>query len=173
MAENKNAKPITPYTQRPVELFIQKSLERPYYLQDAFGSNLAPLTARAHFIKKHIKRNFVETFPDLSFARLAEQLKLPQKFLKQEGKSFESETARHSLLTELLEKRFCFVYQQDISRLIENPDAFDAFLAAYTAFLNDVGECEERPKGFPIRDQWVAFPRLDISWDLLFKMPAK
>ncbi len=169
LRENKNAKFMTPYTQRPVELYIQKKLERPYYMQDALGANLAPLTARAQYILKRLQLPFMETYPTLSFTRIAEQMGLPEKFLKQEGRSFEPEEARQAFLNMLIEKRLCFIYQQDILRLIENPDAFDAFLSSFTAFLSQVGECEERPRGFPKAEIWLQFPKLDVAWANLFK----
>lgn len=169
LKENKNAKYMTPYTQRSVELHIQKKLERPYYLQDALGANLAPLTARAQYILKRMKLPFVETFPELSFARMAEQLDLPQKYLRQEGRMFDHEEVRQTFLNVMLERRLCFIYQQDIQRLVENADAFDAFLAAFTAFLCHIGECEDRPKGFPKSELWVQFPKTEISWTKHFK----
>jgi hypothetical protein len=169
MRENKNAKFITPYTQRPVELYIQKRLERPYYIQDALGANVAPLAARARHILKCLGLPSVEVFPDLSFVRLAEQLGLPAKFLRAEARSFEPEEARRLFLSALMERRLCFIYQQDIQRLIDNADAFDAFLTSFTAFLSRIGECEERPRGFPKKEIWIQFPKTKISWSRFFK----
>lgn len=167
--ENKNAKYFTPYTQRPVELHIQRNLERPYYLQDALGANLAPLTARLHHLKSRRNFSWVEVFPELSYVRLGEQLELPPKFLKQEGRAFEQDEARQVFLTSLLNRRLCFIYQQDIQRLIDNGDAFDAFLSAFTAFLGAVGECEKPPKDFPSSETWIQFPKTRVSWETLFK----
>ena len=164
LKENKNAKFITPYTQRPVELYIQKKLERPYFLQDALGANLAPLTARAQHILRRLRLPAVEVFPDLSFARLGEQFQLPAKYLRQEDRNFDQSDARQAFLAAILERRICFIYQQDIQRLIENADAFDAFLASFTAFLSGVGQCEDVPKGFPKGEVWVEFPVEQVNW---------
>jgi hypothetical protein len=169
LKENKNAKPITPYTQRSVELYIQRKLERPYHLQDALGANLAPLAARAEYILKRLSFPTVEVFPELSFSRIAEQIKIPQKYIKQEIRSFEQDESRQVFLQTLLEKKLCFIYQQDIQRLIDNPDAFDAFLCAFTAFLSRVGECEDRPSAFPKNELWIQFPKTEISWPNLFR----
>jgi hypothetical protein len=52
-----------------------------------------------------------------------------------------------------------FLYQQDIQKLIDNSDAFDAFLCGLTAYLLDLGKCEPRPKNFPKTESWIAIPR--------------
>ena len=46
---------FTPYTERCVEQYLQTELEEPFHLSHAMGSNLAPLTARAHFISRRLK----------------------------------------------------------------------------------------------------------------------
>jgi len=169
LRENKNTKFFTPYTQRPIELYIQRKLERPYYLQDALGANLAPLTARAQHILKRLKAKAIEVYPDLSFSRLGQQLHLPQKFLKQENRALDKDESRQVFLQSILNRGLCFIYQQDIQRLIDNPDAFDAFIAAFTGFLHRIGECEERPKDFPKSAIWIQFPKEKIVWDQYFK----
>lgn len=169
LKENKNAKFLTPYTQRPVELFVQRRLERPYFLQDALGSNLAPLTVRAQHILRRLKLPSVEVFPELSFARLGEQLEIPQKFIRQEARNFDQGDARQAFLNAILEKQLCFIYQQDSQRLIENPVAFDAFIASFTAFLSYVGQCEDVPRGFPKGEVWLKFPVEKIAWEDFFK----
>ena len=157
--ENKNVRLFTPYTERCVEFFAQTEMEEPFYLQSALGANMAPLTARAHFLLRRLPKNrMIEVAPEVSFWRLAHVLEVPGLRRPRQSRDFEEDELRHRFLAALLKDWPLFVYQQDIQRMTDNFYALDAFLAAITAFLKDQGETEKRPRGFPKGEAWVEFP---------------
>lgn len=155
----KNLKWFTPYTQRAVEIYLQRHMEQPYFLHEALGANMAPLTARAHFIQKRLKVPFIEVFPELSYARIGKMLGLEERHFATHGRAFELDEARQAFLNAMMAKKMIFLYQQDIQKLIDNADAFDAFLCGLTAYLSDQGRCEPRPKDFPKNEAWIAIPK--------------
>jgi predicted nuclease with RNAse H fold len=155
----KNLKWFTPYTQRAVEIYLQRHLEQPYFMHEALGANMAPLTARASFIQRRFQLPFVEVFPEISFIRLGKWLGLGAEHFETQGRAFERDYARQAFINALVERKMIFLYQQDIQRLIDNSDAFDAFLCGLTAYLMDMGKCEPRPKGFPKTESWIAIPK--------------
>ncbi|MEQ1878245.1 MAG: DUF429 domain-containing protein [Bdellovibrionia bacterium] len=160
----KNTRLFTPYTQRCAELYFASELEEPFHLPEALGANIAPLTARSLFLQKRLKVPMIEVFPALSFWRLGRALGVPKKLLQTQGRMLRQHEAREQFLNALIEKRVVFVYQQDVQRLAENKDAFNAFLSALTAFLHSRDQCEHRPRGFPEDETWVKFPVENPKW---------
>lgn len=71
---------------------------------------------------------------------------------------------RQAFLDALLQKRLVFIYQQDLQRLVENRDAFHAFLAALTGYLSSRGQCEPKPRGFPDNESWIDYPLENANW---------
>jgi hypothetical protein len=162
--KKKNLRLFTPYTQRCVELYLASELEEPFHLQEALGANAAPLTARSLFLQKRLNIPTIEVFPTLSLWRLGRSLGLSKKLLQAQGRSLRQNETREQFLNALIEKRIVFIYQQDIHRLIENRDAFNAFISALTAYLHSRGQCETRPRGFPEKETWVGFPVEQPKW---------
>ena len=160
----KQTRLFTPYTQRCVEMYLANELEEPFHLQEALGANAAPLTARSLFLQKRMNFPLVEVFPALSLWRLGHSLGLAKKYLQAQGRSLRLHETREIFLNALIEKRVVFIYQQDVQRLCENRDAFNAFLAALTAYLHSRGQCEPRPRGFPEGETWVRFPVEEPKW---------
>lgn len=159
----KNLKLFTPYTQRCVELFFQTEFEEPYYVQDAMGANMAPLTSRAHFLKRRLKLNCYEIFPPAVFHRLGSALGLEKNLLKHEGRSLDLDISRSRFIKQLMDKKLLFIYEQDVHRLVDNADAFDAFLCAYMGFLKYMGKALDKPKSLPEKESWIEIPKEDIE----------
>lgn len=155
----KTLKWFTPYTQRAVELYLQRHLEKPYFIHEALGANMAPLTARAQFLQRRFQLPFIEVFPELSFERIGRALGLSSEHFENLGRAFDRDYARQAFLQSLIDRKMIFLYQQDIQKLIDNADAFDAFICGFTAFLSDQGLCEPRPKNFPKSESWLAIPK--------------
>jgi hypothetical protein len=155
---------FTPYTQRSIEMYLATELEEPFHLHEALGANLAPLTARGHFLKRRLSLPVIEVFPQLSLWRLGRSLGIPKKYLQVQGRLLRQDETRQMFLQALIENRLVFIYQQDVQRLIENRDAFSAFLAALTAYLSTRGQCEPRPRGFPEAEGWIEFPVENPKW---------
>lgn len=155
---------FTPYTQRCVEMYLASELEEPFHLQEALGANMAPLTARSYFLKRRLSLPVIEVFPQLSLWRLGKHLGLAKKYLQTQGRLLRHEETRQEFLKALVERRLVFIYQQDVQRLTENRDAFNAFLSALTGYLSSKGQCEPRPRGFPDAEGWVQFPLENPRW---------
>ncbi len=158
---NKNKKPkkmFTPYTQRCVEAYIAHGLEEPFEIHHALGSNMAPLTARAQYIRRRLEAPQIEVFPRLSVWRIGLDLKVAKSHLKFHKHAVGGDESRKVFLSALSEKKGVFLYQQDVKSMVENNHAFEAFVCAYTAFLKFNKQTEPRPPGFPKSEAWIDFP---------------
>lgn len=157
-------KHFTPYTERCVEIYIAHELEEPFHPSHALGANAAPLTARAHFLKKRIKTPLIEVYPKLTLWRIGQALKIQKSHLRFHRHAVDSDEARLFILKTLIEKDIAFIYQQDLRIMVENNQAFEAFLGALTGFLKYRGQTERPPQGFPKGEAWIEFPKEKIQW---------
>lgn len=162
--EKRPNKMFTPYTERAAEIYISNELEEPFHPPHALGSNAAPLTARAQYLKKRLKPPLIETYPKLTLWRIGQALTMPKSHLRFHRHSVDSDEARHYILQTLVEKEIAFIYQQDLKTMVENNIAFEAFLCALTAFLHYRGQTEKRPADFPKSEAWIEFPVQKIRW---------
>ena len=167
---NRNRKPkkiITPYTERSVELYINNELEESFQLAHAMGANTAPLLARAAFLKKRIKLNWIEVFPKLSLWRMGKSLSVSKNHLKFHRHAVGGDESRDIILEALSEHKLAFVYEQDFKLMISNSHAFEAFICALTGFLKYFKQTEKKPDGFPKKESWIEFPLEKINWEKL------
>ncbi|MES2855614.1 MAG: DUF429 domain-containing protein [Bdellovibrionota bacterium] len=162
--EKRPNKMFTPYTERAAEIYISNKLEESFHPSHALGANAAPLTARAHYLRRRIKTPMIETYPKLSLWRIGQALDIPKSYLRYHRHAIDSDEARLYILKKLIEKEIAFIYQQDMRVMVENDVAFDAFISALTAFLKYRGQTEKRPPKFPTDEQWIEFPTLSIRW---------
>jgi hypothetical protein len=162
--EKRPNKMFTPYTERACEIFIAHELEEVFHPHHSLGSNAAPLTARAHYLKKRIDTPLIETYPKLSLWRIGQDLNMPKSYLRFHKHAVDSDEARHYILKTLIEKEIAFIYQQDMKAMVENNVAFEAFLSALTAFLKFRGQTEKPPQDFPKGESWIEFPVQKIRW---------
>lgn len=156
---------FTPYTQRPIELWIKHEVlsHYPRSLQfdvdEALGGNRAPLSARMHYLKRHLPAaKLVEAWPKLTALRLCLGLGMERRLLSRYRKLEEGAHARMQFLETLMQKRGIFIYDRDLKKLSQSLTAFDSFLCAYTALLSHQDLCERAPRGFPVDSGWVQFP---------------
>lgn len=157
-------KMFTSYTERCAEIYIANDLEEPFHPPHALGSNAAPLTARAQYLKKRLKQKLIETYPKLTLWRIGHALQMPKSYLRFHRHAVDSDEARHYILKTLIEKEIAFVYQQDLKIMVESSPAFEAFLCALTAFLHYRGQTEKPPRDFPKSEAWIDFPVQHIRW---------
>lgn len=159
---NKDKKPrklFTPYTQRCSDAYLGQSLETHFEIQHALGANLAPLSARAHFIRRRLTQDCVEVSSKVATYRLGKQMRLGTAHLKNFRSVVDGDQSRRLLLQALSDRRGLFFYDQDQKLMIESSHAFEAFICAYTAFLSTINETESRPSGFPRSELWPLIPR--------------
>lgn len=150
---------FTPYTQRPVDLYLSEVEEENLEVQHALGANLAPLTARAQYLKRRISLPCLEVFPKLAVWRMGLELKVTKAHLRSYRNALGGEEGRRAFLSAFIEKTGLFVYQQDQRLLVENVHAFDALISAWVAYLKDQNKTEAPPADFPEPEAWVEFPK--------------
>ncbi len=168
-SQKRPSKVFTPYTQRCVDAYVTTELEEPFHLSHAMGANAAPLLARALFVKRRWpKLSFIEVFPALSFYRIAKALGLSSMQSTDHRAAFGGDDQRAGFLHSLNAKDHVFIYNQDAKLMIQNPNAFDAFVCALTGYLKFKGQTEKRPKDFPKTESWIEFPKKNVSSSSLF-----
>jgi len=160
-----NVLEFTPYTQRPFELWARYKIlpmlppDFRFEIDEALGGNRAPLTARMHFLGKHLKNlPVVEVWPKLTISVLAAILGIPKRVILKYRKPEEGYQARMDLLETIALKQGVFIYERDLKKLASSLTAFDSFLCAYTAMLSDLDLTAKPPKGFPKDSGWVEYP---------------
>ena len=166
---------FTPYTQRPVELWLKNEVlpklppKIRFEIDETLGGNKAPLTGRMHFLKFHLaKYEKHEVLPKLTIALLMPFLKLSNRTLADYRQLDEGIHAREIILARMSESLDIFIYDRDIKRITQNINAFDAFISAYTVLLYDRNECVPPPRSFPANSGWVRYPKspmLDPNFD--------
>lgn len=159
---------FTPYTQRPIELWIRYELlpELPewshFEIDETLGGNRAPLTARMDFLRRHLgKLPTIEVLPKLSTSILVHHLGLNKRIASSYRHLELGSHFREEIIEKLAEAHGIFIYERDVRKLATSLTAFDAFICAYTALLTHIGKCEKVPSGFPVGSGWIHYPRLD------------
>ena len=163
-------KEYTPYTQRPVELWIRYHIlpqlppSHHFEIDETLGGNRAPLTARMHYLKRHLQKiPLLEAWPKLTVAILAAQLDVPRRIISSYRQLEDGAYSREIILNHLVGRFGLFVYERDMRKLSQSLTAFDAFICALTALLSDQGLCDRIPKSFPESSGWVHYPNLSLK----------
>jgi hypothetical protein len=161
-----DGKEFTPYTQRPVELWLKysvnpelKSRQTPD-IDETFGGTKAPLSARMHFLRRHLKVPLTEVHPKLTVQILASRFGLSQRLSESYRHLERGAHARAEILDLFSTELGLFIYDRDIRKLSQNLAAFDAFICALTAWIADQGDFERKPERFPDPNGWVLYPKL-------------
>lgn len=161
---------FTAYTTRPVELWLRHAVlptlesRARFDVDEAMGSNRAPLLARIRYIQRHLPEiRTVEALPKLTLARLAVKHSIPMRFLAQYRNLDQGVNARRELLERLSDPLGVFIYERDAKKISENLVAFDAFFCGLTALLVELGRDEPPPRGFPVKSGWIHAPALKDS----------
>lgn len=157
---------FTPYTQRPVELWLKHEVlcklpdKIKFELDETLGSNKAPLAARMHYLKPYFEQyQLHEVLPKLTVALLMPYLKLKKKTIQEYRKLEEGVAARNTIIEKMSENLDIFIYDRDLKKITQNINAFDAFLCAYTVLLYDRNECVNPPRSFPVESGWIQYPK--------------
>jgi len=154
-------KEFTPYTQRPIELWIKSQGLPP--MDETLGGNRAPLTARMFFLKRHLQdMPLIEVWPKLSLKILASQLNIPPRIASSYRQLESGVDSREEILQILSKKLELFIYERDMRKLAQSLNSFDAFICALTALLAEENQCAPIPQGFPISTGWVHYPKPDL-----------
>jgi hypothetical protein len=165
ITEQVQGRPFTPYTQRPIELWVRHLIlprlsdSALFEVDEALGGNKAPLTARMQFLNRHLPSlSIVEVWTKLTVAILATQMKIPSRTLASYRHIEDGINAREEILTHLVKHWELFIYERDLRKLSMSLTAFDAFVCAFTAFLSETKMCAPIPKGFSSSFGWIQYP---------------
>jgi hypothetical protein len=157
---------FTPYTQRPIEIWLKNEVfpclpqKLRFEIDEALGGNKAPLTARMQFLIPYLADyELHEVLPKLTVPLISPFLKISQKTLHQYRNIESGVEARAIILERMTETLDIFIYDRDQKKITQNLNAFDAFLCAYTVLLFDRNECVPAPKHFPIKSGWIRYPK--------------
>lgn len=160
-------KDFTPYTQRPVELWLRYKLlphifpRFRFEIDETMGGTKAPRTARMVFLKRHLgKFPMIETLSKLTLAVMAQNFKFNPRYVSSYRQLDSGAHSREWLLEAIASKYSIFIYERDVTLLTKSLGAFDAFLSALTALLAESGLCALPPKGFPVASGWIYYPKL-------------
>lgn len=156
---------FTPYTQRPVELWLKHQVlpkldpRLRFEIDETLGGNRAPLTARMVYLKRRLSSYaLTEVHPKLTVSLLSTKLRIAPRLVQSYRKLEEGAQARRELLDRLSSSIGLFVYDRDAQKLTRSLGAFDALICALTALLSDLGRCAKIPKGFPADSGWIDYP---------------
>ncbi len=165
----KTLRGLTPYTQRPIEIWVRSQVlpnlpvSHRFEIDEALGGNRAPLTARMNFLKRHLHRYFkshelLEIWPKLTVAILALNLEIHKRVITSYRHLEDGAHSREVFLMALAQKYQIFIYERDFIKLTNSLNAFDAFICAFTTLLSDQKLCAKIPKGFPTSAGWIQYP---------------
>ena len=73
------------------------------------------------------------------------------------------ESCRRQILSHLQKHDVVFLYKEDVQAMINSVYAFDAFIAAYTAYLKFTKQTEAPPENFPKGEDWIEFPKVELE----------
>ncbi len=158
------AKLFTPYTERCAEVFVANELEEKFHSSHALGANMAPMTARAYYLRRRINKPFIEVYPKLSLWRIGRSIGIQKSYLRTHKHSVHGEEVREAIINHLVRSDIAFIYDEDKKKLIEDFSSFEAFLCALTGVLKYKKQVEPIPKTFPAKEGWIELPKEEITW---------
>lgn len=152
----------TPYTERCMEFYVNHYLEEPFEWSHACGSNLAPLSLRARFLRKQLEGfTHYENYVPLTLWRIGRSLGIQKSHLRRYKHAVEGVDLRALILEKLSEANVAFLYLQDFKQMSKDRAAFESFISALCGYIQYKGLVEKRPKTFPKSESWISFPRED------------
>jgi hypothetical protein len=162
---------FTPYTQRPVELFLKHWITNHlperlcFEIDETLGGNRAPLSARMNFLKRSLEDRFElqECHSKLSAVLLGLEFKIPHRVLERYRSLEEGVSAREDLLHQLMDRLNLFIYERDRKKLAEHLNSFDAFICATSAWIASERGQIKAPKGFLLSSGWITIPQLGAA----------
>ena len=100
----------------------------------------------------------------MSLWRIGSALGIQKSYLRFHKHQVGGAEARQAILKQLVSREIAFIYEQDVRLMIDNSNAFDAFICGLTAILKFTNQCEKRPKDFPKAEGWIEIPKESIVW---------
>lgn len=157
------------YSLRPVDMLLrgpwQEDVIVPFPVDDSFGASRAPLAARMQYLRRELPGvRFLEAIPRFALGGVARWYGLSAREVRRARDVEEGVEQRMGILDSMSQQPRSpklpqiFLYKADIASLAQDLSAFDAFLCAYMAALEESGFLEA--------------PRFPAAWGNVAK-PAK
>lgn len=167
--QKKPHKLISPYTERCSELYWRNQLDEEFILDHAGGANKAPLMFRAMFLRRLFKTHpeksktlkkviWNEFYPSVSAWQWGRSLKISKSNLRHFSHSVHGNEVREIFMDQISKKTDLFLYEVERKKLINDKNAFEAFLGALTAFSFYNNEHHKKPKNYPKNEPWPIIP---------------
>lgn len=155
---------FTPYTQRPVELWLKKEVVSKHGLtldvDETLGGARAPLTARmVHLLARLKGFEVIECVPKLTTMLLGKSKRVPKALLEDFRTLGKGARARADLLRSVLPSLGLYLGPHDLVRAARSLSAFDALFCGATGILFIRDRCVKPPRGFPVRSGWIQYPQ--------------
>ena len=159
-------RPFCPYLQRPAEVWLRYVCGDKFMINEALGSNMAPIAVRLNFLKSFFPQPLVEVYPRATLLRIISSLGLPKRFAAKVSDLDEGLSMREEFFEHLLDRLpQLFVYERDLEKMIVSPPAMNAFLCALNMFLVKQKQTEVAPGTFPKEASWIPLPKRSIDWE--------
>jgi hypothetical protein len=161
-----------PYLNRPVDAWLRYFTPERFHISEAMGSNMAPLAARALYLKEKLSLPIFENTPRATMSRIVQSLEFSRFWPKLYSDVDKGLSVRQDFFERLLQKLpQLFVYEGDLETLIIEINSFQAFLSGLALFLHSQQQCDSVPDSFPQSASWILLPRQRIRWTEIFRKP--
>jgi len=165
-------KDFVPYTQRPCEYYlkIKYGLNE---LEEALGSNLAPLAARALFLKQRLPEyKWLEANPKINIQFLQPAFAYPGLAAKHYGRLEDGEANRTLIMEAVANSGLVFLYKNDLEKILISKYAMQAFFIAIQGFLDYRNLTEVYPADFEGSTGRISIPRWGLTLKDLLPPPT-
>ena len=165
----------TPYTQRPVDVFLRTRVQPRYgidlFIEESLGAGRAPLAARMQYLQSQIgKKLFLETSPRLALVGIADWYGVTARELRRYRLPEDGVEHRRHILVKLQEDLTAFglpqlfLYEAEAQEIAESLPCFQALLSGFMVVCADAGFLRDRDPDFEKSWSFVAIPRPRAEW---------
>lgn len=159
------SKAPTPYTQRAIDIFLRTKIKyEAVHLDETLGSGRAPLTARAHYLQKHLlDREFIEVSPKLALVRMAKWYGITARELRRHRNVEDGVENRVFILNRMIADYNSLptleIVNSELYKVAADLVIFDALLCALVGVYKTKNLLERMPAGFSPSWGKIALPR--------------
>jgi hypothetical protein len=165
----------TPYTQRPLDVYLRTRVQPRYdfdlFLEETLGAGRAPLALRMQYLLSRIgRKGILETDPRVALAGISRWFDLPPRILRRYRLPEDGVDYRRQIL-DLLQRDLSkegvpqlFLYEAELLAFSESLSSFHALLSALMVVYGIAGLLEKPDEGFEKEWGFMAIPRsIDFS----------
>jgi len=160
--KNRKIKHFTPYSQRPVDLYVRYKYPNQDVFQDeTMGANLAPQAVRMNYLKHFFKGiKLVEVWPKLVLYHLQKEFKLSKSEVMGYRNLERGAHIRTRVLDQIVKRSDVFIYERDFKKYVMNMMAFDSLICAWVALQCELDRVVKFKSDLPLQSGWVQIPEL-------------